>query len=193
MKKTPKSEKNVRNKDDYTKRGNRYVVKWGSDKKMFIEDQHVDCKLISKSLIGESAQKLALEGQTWCNTYTFDITNHRNGPITIKRTLADTGIRLFTDDYVNYLRKNINNELIPEIMDAIGLFTNSDVVLQPGETKRITWTQLEGCTQYSTPDMPRGQWNHWIQIYYKDERGQNYTLFWSPYNNDYAFRETWMS
>ena len=190
--------KNVKKKG-YTKDGRKYISKWGyaASKEFFIEDQKVSAKLISADLDtnnGAWVPNPNPKGEYWYNTYTFAITNHRSGSITIKKILGDTGYRNYTDAYWQFYRQlpSSYDQWVPDIWYGIGLFTDSDVVIQPSETRVVTWSQPEGCTLYSSPQNQYTNYNnHWLKMYYKDELGRRTTMVYEPSHHDVAFWYGW--
>ena len=182
------------------KYGDRYITKWNFDEsqKMLIEDQHIIVNLVGKSINRSNSdwsQKIPANpdksGAYWYNTYTFDITNHRNYPITILRRASDVGSLNFdkSDYYYHTLRKlYFDHDDDPDpIFDGYGLLSDSEVVIQPGETKRITWTQPEAMSYSNGPGHENGIVGHWISLRYRDESGHTRMIYWDLGRNDFAF------
>ena len=182
------------------KYGDRYITKWNFDasEKMLIEDQHIVVRLVSKSM-NRSGSDWSLHIPTmpnkasdyWYNTYTFNITNNRNYPITVLRRASDVGsIGYEISDYYFFTldKQYFYHDDDPDPRcDGFGLLSDGDVSINPGETKQITWTQPEAYSYSNGPGHENGVKNHWISLRYRDESGYTRLIYWDLSRNDFAF------
>lgn len=191
---TPKQTKKYVNKD-----GIPYVGKWewAASDKMFIEDQHIGMKLLSRSLNDNNGMwkrdsvttNDPVPNMDCNNTYTFEITNNQDRPIVVKNMAVDVGSGHSESDYyihVLHLQKYLSVYYCPSIWDGFAILSGSDVTIPAHSSKVITWSQPEAVSIYNIHTDER-----WIRVMYKDGYGRKNALSWCPYYEDFACMEGW--